>query len=319
MTDGKKVMFVSMLGNDFNRAENMKALYDAYHGEKTCMVYCDPKFPDEIGSGKYSLMVIDSFPFFRSVKTIMIWHAIQGGKYIGLDQPAERLYWPRHLRNMDLIISAGHGGAKMLSRCTGMPEDRILNLGMPRTDRYIGKKKGDGGTVLAGKKAYFYAPTCRCKFEPQLPEIDWEKIDDGLNDDEILMVKAHPYGRQLNLSGYRHIVEAGKMEPSVNYLYDADVIITDYSSIIFDGYLLGKPAVLFEKERGYTYVRGMYMKYPEEYCSYYARNEDELLWMMRSTSITKRERDCISYVADACDGHSCERICKLIEEERQNG
>ena len=314
--NGGKVMFASMLGKtSFERAENIKVLYDAYDGEKACMLYRDRDFQNEVESGKYSVMVVDSFPFIHPCKTIMIWHAIQGGKYIGLDQPAQREYRPEHAKNMDLIISAGRGGVKMLQRCTGVPEEKILNLGMPRTDRYIGKKKGDGHTVLAGKRAYFYAPTCRCSFEPWLPDVDWEWLDGQLTDDEVLMVKPHPYGQPLEVYGYKHIVEASKMEPSVNYLYDADVVITDYSTIMFDAYLLGKPVVLFEKEPGYVTTRGMYMQYPGEYCSRYATNEKALLTLIREAEgLNPVDRECMDYVADACDGHSCERICELIKK-----
>lgn len=320
MTHGKgKVMFASMLGRSaFDRAENIKTLYDAYQGEKTAMLYRDPAFPNEIMNGEYSLMVVDSFPTFHPVKTIMIWHAIQGGKFSGLHQPADRTYKPEHAAYMDWVISSGSGGIDILSDYTGVPEERILNLGLPRTDRYIGKKKGDGGTFLAGKRAYFYAPTCRCRFEPQLPPVDWGYIDDQLTDDEILIVKPHPYGKPFRLGLHRHIKEAPAMEPSVNYLYDCDVVITDYSSIMFDAYLLNKPVVLFDKDHGsYNIVRGMYLSYPEDYCSRYATNERDLVRLLREADgLTATERVVINEMADACDGHSCERICELIERER---
>ena len=248
----------------------------------------------------------------------MIWHAIQGGKYIGLDEKTS-YYKPEYADLMDYIVVAGRGGIDMFHQCTGVPKEKILNLGMPRTDRYIGKRKGDGKTDLAGKRAYMFAPTFRNSREPPYPPIDWDLIDHQLMDDEIFVVKAHPYGRQFDIGKRRHIIEAPKMDISVNYLYDADVVITDYSSIIFDAYLLGKPAVLFEKEKGYVSSRGMYLKYPDEYCSRFATNERELIHLARfANGLKKTERDCLDYVADMCDGHSCERICKLIEEVNDN-
>ena len=312
----KPVLFATGLGKEIIRAENLNVLFDAYKGDKVFMSMHDPSFQDEAISRKYYLLVTDIFPtsHFEVGKTMMIWHAIQGGKYIGLDD--KRTYYREEFaKNMDMIVTAGRGGSLMFNRCTHVPLDRIVALGMPRTDRYIGKKKGDGGTVMADKRGYMYAPTFRDWEDTPFPVIDWHWLDEQLTDDEIMVVKSHPYGRSVGLNNLKHIVEASRMEPSVNYLYDADVVITDYSSIIFDGYLLDKPAVLFEKNQGYTETRGMYLDYPKQYCSRYARNEQELLDLMRSADkLTDTEFACIDYVANACDGHSCERIVKLIYE-----
>jgi len=93
------------------------------------------------------------------------------------------------------------------------------------------------------------------------------------------------------------------------------VVITDYSSIIFDGYLLNKPSILYSPNLDYVSKRGMYMQYPQEYSSKYATNEQELLNLLRSTyELTEIERKCIQNVANKCDGHSCERICNLISK-----
>lgn len=312
----KSVMFATGLGEEIERAENLCVLYAAYPGEKKIMSIKDPAFTDEIMSGKYGVLVIDIFPTHHidGVKIIMIWHAIQGGKYIGLDDK-ETYYKEEFANNMDLIITAGRGGSLMFNRCTHVPLDRIVSLGMPRTDRYVGKKKGDGGTILADKRGYLYAPTFRSWTDTPYPVVDWKWLDNQLTDDELMVIKHHPYGGSIGVHNLKHIVEASRMEPSVNYLYDADVVITDYSSIIFDGYLLQKPAVLFEKNPGYTETRGMYLDYPHQYCSRYARNERKLLDHMRSANwLTETEYSCMNYVSDACDGNSCERIIKLINE-----
>ena len=316
----KPVLFVTGLGREVGRAENLMALYNAYPGEKKIMNMFG-RYQTEAESGLYGCMVIDIFPTFHALPTIMMWHSIQGGKYIGLDEKTT-YYRKEDADCMDYVIAAGSGyGREMWQRCTDVPLDRIVDFGMARTDRYKGKKKGDGHTVMADKKAYLYVPTFRQPNETPFPVIDWDWLDDHLMDDELLVVKSHPQSHTLTYHDYyKHIVEADRMNPSVNYLYDADVVITDYSSIIFDGYLLRKPAVLFEKKTGYVETRGMYLKYPDEYCSYYATNEQELLEMVRLASITERkklgtrERKVISKIADACDGESCQRICELIEE-----
>ena len=310
----KPVLFATGLGKDIARAENIVELFEAYPGDKRIMSAHDNSFVREATSGQYGLLVIDVFPTFKACRTIMIWHAIQGGKYIGLDQSGT-YYRPYMADFIDYIVTAGRGGTEMFHRCTGVPEDRIMALGMPRTDRYIGKRKGAGGTELAGKRAYLYVPTFRRVVEPQIPPVEWDYLDEALADDELLVVKPHPYGTPFRLGKYKHIIEADRMLPSVNYLYDCDVVITDYSSIMFDGYLLGKPCVLFEKKPGYVSTRGMYLKYPEEYSSRYVTNELALMMKLREArGLTKTERNVADYVAGACDGHSCERITRLIRE-----
>ena len=312
----KPVLFVSGLGKELDRAENLKVLYDAYQGKKEFIPVCSPNYYQTITSGKYNLRIVDTFPTEHNIPTILIWHAIQGGKYIGLNE--KTTYYKKSYANyIDYIIAAGNDlGKTMWEQCTAVSLNKILPLGMPRTDRYINKKKGDGNTILKNKRAYLYVPTFRAHNEPAIPFIDWKWLDDHLYDDELFVIKSHPQGKPfLGRIFYKHIIEANKMEPSVNYLYDADIIITDYSSIIFDGYLLNKPSVLFEKKTGYPEVRGMYMQYPKEYSSKYATNEQELLSLLRSTyELTEIEKKCIDKVANMCDGYSCERICNLISE-----
>ena len=314
----KPVLFVTGLGRDLQRAENIRTLYEAYDGEKAFISMHDGYY-QALNSGKYDLMVVDIFPEMKPKKCIMMWHAIQGGKLIGLGQKNGTYYKPEYAQNMDRIVVAGIGGVQMFNQCTGVPRERILNLGMPRTDKYIGKKKGDGGTFLAEKRAYLFVPTFREHNVTPYPCIDWQFIDDQLTDDEVFVVKPHPYGFVCDMSKYKHIVAIDRMESTANYLMDADVVITDYSSTMFDGWLLNKPCVLFEKNPGYTQTRGMYLQYPEAYSPRYARTEEEMVSLMkRAKAMTVVERNCMKYVANACDGHSCERICKLIKEMNED-
>ena len=123
------------LGNNLSRAENLAALYEAYPGEKN-FVSMTPATVNEAMSGRYALTVIDIFPTFRTGNMIMIWHAIQGGKLIGFGQPGTYMK-PEMTPYIDWIVAAGPGGVEMFHQCTGVAKDRILPLGMPRTDRTL--------------------------------------------------------------------------------------------------------------------------------------------------------------------------------------
>ena len=312
----KPVLFASV--KPLERAENIKAVYDAYHGEKAFVQTNGRREHPAIRSGQYDLLVIDEFPMESPGKCIMLLHGMAGGKTYGIDQP-HPYYAAWQAPLIDAFITTGTGTVRMMAKCANLPEDRVLPLGMPRTDGYIGRQKGDGKTVLAGKRAYLYAPTYRSDAETPLPWIDWGWLDSELTDGEMLVVKPHMATRdRVSFDGYRHIMAISNAEPSAPYLMDCDVVITDYSTILFDAYLLSKPVVLFEKVQGYTQSRGMYLSYPDEYCSRYCSCERELLQMVRSADgLTETERNVIRYVADMCDGHSTERVVDLIH--RMNG
>ena len=308
----KTVLFAST--KPLERAENIRAVYEAFDGPKDFVQVNGCRRHESIRSGAYDLMVIDEFPSETPGKCIMIWHAIQGGKTIGLDQP-NPYYSEKQKDLMDCIVTSGTGAVPMFAKCSGLPEDKVLPLGMPRTDAYIGKRKGDGQTELAQMRSWLYVPTFRTASETPMPEIDWEWLDENMADCELIAVKAHTMTGRFDIGQYRHIIEIPSEEPTAPYLMDCDAVISDYSSVIFDGYLLGKPAVLLEKTKGYTETRGMYLKYPEQYCSRYVTNEHDLLNVLRTADrLNKTERECLRLVADACDGNATERICQLIHQ-----
>lgn len=301
------------------RSENLRAIYEAYDGPKKLIHSYDPDYRDEVTSGRYDLMVIDDFPACTPGKCIVIGHGIHGSKTIALDQPGTPYYSREVTKRITCIVSAGTGTMRIWERCSGVPQDRIYPLGIPRTDQYVGKKKGDGHTALAEKRSYLYVPTFRDKKETPLPEIDWQYVDSMLSDDELLAIKPHPWHYQYVSKTiidrqYRHIIAVPGDEASAPYLYDADVVITDYSSIMFDAYILHKPVILFEKLPGYIRTRGMYFQYPQFYSSRYARTEPELVALLRTADgLTETEKTCLRTVADAClDGHATERLRDLI-------
>jgi len=316
----KPALFVSF--RPLERAENLRAIYYAYTGDKKHILSYAPNYRKEVLSGKYDVMVTDDFPYVSPGKTIVIWHGIHGGKTIGLSQPGHPYFSNETSDLITYIISASSRMVNKWSDCTGVPQKRILPLGFPRTDEYIGYTNSKADVTT-----YLFVPTFRDKNETPFPDIDWQYLDSHLNDNELLIVKAHPWQsdigtdqvtRGIGNGMFKHICVLSPAGPTTPFLYTADVVITDYSSIMFDAYLLNKPVVLFEKTPGYTDTRGMCFRYPEEYCSFFSRTELELLDKIRYRAkypyLMPNEKLIKHIVSDRCDGHSCERLCQLIDD-----
>lgn len=314
-----KVLFVSQ--NQLERAENIRAVWDAYEGDKEFRVGIDNMAGAEHEG--FAVVVCDTLSKYiddkDSCKCIAICHAITGNKYYGLDEPGD---WvdPEAFAQTDYAISASVDSIPIVARQLGIPEHKVIPTGIPRTDAYVGAKKGDGNTILANKRAYLYVPTYRDVDKGWLPYIDWAYVDSLMGDDEVFAVKRHYFTAAPIVDGeYEHVIELDPMEPVGQYLIDCDVLLTDYSSIEFDGYLLGKPAVLTTDDMDvYLADRGMYFDYPDFYSSRSMRvegQEDEMVYMMRNAArfgLNETERRCIAKLAGMCDGYATKRVCDLI-------
>lgn len=269
-------------------------------------LYCD-----ELMRSDTDLIVTDEFVRFSPVPVIMLFHGAAGGKSYGLDM--ERPYVDKDtMRQLSYVVTSTHDSRmmEMTAKQCGVPIEKVLPLGMPRTDKYFKE-----WPRLSDKRTYLFVPTFRAIGEPRFPDIDWEYLDSLLNDDEALLVKPHMLQERLITGTYKHIAHVSSQFQSTPFLMGSDVIITDYSSILFDAHIAGKPVVLFEKDARFRLFRNMYLPYPNGYAGRYATDEKDLVDVLRTANYqTDEDLDCLDKCCSACDGHSTERVIKLMED-----
>ena len=289
------VVFTSQ--RPLERAENIKALYDAYNGDKKFVQLNWLRVSPELTS--YKVMVTDEIPHEKKGTIIFITHGIEGAKRYGLDQK-KPYATPLECRMIDYAICQSEKTVGLMAKQLGIPEERVLALGMPRTDLY--EKKGD-----RDKTVYLFAPTYGSKID-----IDWEKLDGMMRDDEVMIVKPHMISNFFIQDRYKHIFPASQEVPTTPYLQSCNALITDYSSIMLDGLCIRVPVVLWTKDKAYFERKGMYYDYPESFSSYTADTEEGLLETLRNAKWV--DEDKREFFCGACDGHSRERIVALIRK-----
>ena len=303
----KTVLFTS--ARPLDRAENITAVFDAYKGKKEFVRLNYYRDNNEFSDDKYGVLVTDEFVNRSPGKCIMIGHAMPGGKTYGLDQRYQ-YHNERAAKLLTYVITSGSAFIDTVARQSGVPADKVLPLGMPRTDAYFQAEREP-----SKYRTYLYVPTFRGPYEGLDPirTTDFRELNDLLRDDERLIVKAHMLTEDPQINYKRIIVESNTV-PSAHALINCDVVITDYSSVMFDAYLLNKPVVLFAKDRGtYLWFRGMYLKYPERYSGRFCDNEADLVRLLREANEpTEAEIKTRQLVAEYCDGHSTERVIDLI-------
>lgn len=316
--------------------ENAQCVYDALDAKKTVFAHRNP-IPARYRPYAWFLLLThkvivtdDYLPYLREVqlrdaqRVFQIWHAGGGFKKMGFDVfPAPDNI---HAQYDDVIVTA-ENCRRFFSTAFRLPIDRIHAYGLPRTD-----KLHDPAWLhdtreaffarhpdLRGKTVYLYCPTFREKdgkrvrFDPQL---DFDRIDRELTDDEALVIHRHPVvDYTFTDKPYAHIFDFGRAEDSLVLMCVCTLLVTDYSSVVVEGSVLGLPMFFYCPDFA-TYERGFYLEYPDDLPGEMLTDGTQFVSGMRRAvrerSTAREERFRTEHTA-ACDGHATERVVRVIE------
>jgi CDP-glycerol glycerophosphotransferase len=217
------------------------------------------------------------------VRYLQTWHGTPL-KRIGLDESTPAYAGAAaHLRRMrrdvgrwDFLVSSSPECTEIFRSAFGY-RGQVLETGSPRNDVL----RGPGTDAIRraararlglreGTAAVLYAPTWRD--DRNLPGggfsqpagIDVHRLRAGLPEDTVLLTRMHrnvARGPAYDSPGFAVDVST---YPSVAELYlAADVLVSDYSSVIYDFAVTGKPIVLFPYDLVHYVraVRGLYFDY----------------------------------------------------------
>ncbi|BBH69228.1 glycosyl transferase [Actinoplanes sp. OR16] len=201
-----------------------------------------------------------------------------------------------------------------------------IETGYPRNDRLAVATAQDTAEVRerlgipAGATVVLYAPTHREWNSESKMLLDVEDFARHLGPNHVILVRAHYFyvkaahgdtsaGQVRDVSAY----------PVVEDLYlAADVLITDYSSLMFDYAVLDKPIVVFAPDwEAYRTVRGTYFDLVEEPPGAFAASYPDLLDLFRtgaySDSLAAKARE--KFRQRFChldDGGAAERVVRKV-------
>jgi CDP-glycerol glycerophosphotransferase len=199
-----------------------------------------------------------------------------------------------------------------------------LEVGYPRNDVLATAGAEEVARIRAslgiepGRQAVLYAPTHREYQTGYVPVLDLAAVADGLGPEYVIMARLHyfydadPHLRELHRQGrVRDVAE----HPSVEELsLAADVLVTDYSSLMFDYAVLDRPIVIHAPDWDvYRALRGTYFDLLAEPPGVVARTEDELVAALRAGDVAEPER--AAFRARFCaldDGRAAERVVRRV-------
>ncbi|MEV5897066.1 CDP-glycerol glycerophosphotransferase family protein [Nonomuraea fuscirosea] len=208
---------------------------------------------------------------------VQTWHGTPA-KLIGGDQSHMKRdprppIWHRQVaevRGWDLLLSQSPWATPVLRKAFGY-KGEILESGLPRND-VLNSPDRDALTAAVrerlglaeGKRVVLYAPTWRdYDRKNAMVKLDLAKAREALGADHEILVRAHPMQAAPAVPDIARDVTT---YPDIaDLLLVADVLVTDYSSVMFDFAATGKPIVLYGYDLAkYSSKRGLYIDLPEQ-------------------------------------------------------
>lgn len=234
---------------------------------------------------------------------IQLWHGNGVMKKMGYDvnNDSERPII-EHVKEWDYYIANDKYDAEVIKSSTGYNKN-IDILGMACVDNSI-KKSNDNNfkkEVLTklnikekNKKIILYAPTFR----------DFELDKDSINvpieklkqlKDYLILVRLHPLVREKinkDIFKNKNIINACEYPDCSDILSISDILITDYSSIIYEYSPLNRSIIFYPYDyKKYVELRGgFYVDYQKELPGPICYNEDDLLKVLENI-----DKDKIKY------------------------
>lgn len=262
-------------------------------------------------------------PHRSRTTVVQVWHAAGALKRFGMDTvvpPAEPEHTFLH-RHYDWVVASGERSREPWSRALRTPRDRILALGTPRTDSLL-----DAGAVaearerivaahpaLAGRRVVLWAPTFRGRGRARTGAmgLDGARLRELLPADEwALAMKTHPNVDPAVQPTAGFDVVGRPAEDLNDWLAAADVLVTDYSSAIFEWALLRRPLVLMVHDLdAYQRDPGLYLDYGTDLVGIQVRDTDSAAAAILHGAVDGSAWNAfIAANVGACDGHAAERF-----------
>ncbi len=281
-----------------------------------------------------NIIFVDNYvPAFTRIKIdlknttiINLWHAGIGFKAVGYSRwghlAASAPFFGHRIYTYGVCGSKRVAGA--FSEAWGINIERVLPTGMPRMDKYLDKMHREMKTkelyeqfpICKGKKVILFAPTFRGNNRPDAHYpyeiIDFDKLYDLCGDEYVVLFKMHPWINQpvpiekygdkfLDLTSYHDIN---------NLFYITDLLITDYSSCIYEFSLMHKPMLFFAFDQmQYSISRGFHHDYrlaaPGKVCNTF----DELITAIKTKDFEfNKVEEYVSRNFDVVDSNSSDRV-----------
>lgn len=271
----------------------------------------------------------------KTTKVVQLWHACGAFKKFGYDtiDDIPKNYRGNVFKNIDLVTVSAPKCVQPFASAMRLPEICVQPLGVSRTDVYFDKHWQEDCyrefyewyPQAKGKKIVLWAPTFRgnpgC---PELIDLDLGKLQQQLGEEWLVLSRVHPHMHEQ----YKETdcsIATERLFPVI------DVLIADYSSLIFEYLLFDRPLVMYVPDlKEYQQNRGFYLDFSEipgyrvkkeaalamavqqEYLAYRSEKNYNKVQIEENRMLRKRREQFLEDYMCGCDGQATGRIVEYI-------
>jgi CDP-glycerol glycerophosphotransferase len=260
---------------------------------------------------------------------VQTWHGTPL-KPVGTDMAAPRP-WQRRLNeqawNWQYVVSPNAFATPILRRAFEF-DGEILEVGDPRSDPLAAPDR-DALThalrrrlgVPDGKRVVLYAPTSREHaagtrggFRLDL-HLDLERLRQAIGEDSVVLFRKHHRVSDVVPTMDGFVYDVSTYPDATELLLAADVLVTDYSSVMFDFANTGRPMLFFayDLDAYRDDIESYYVDYLETIPGPLVQTTDDVAEALQDVDAVRRDYDArySAFASEYCaldDGHASARV-----------
>jgi CDP-ribitol ribitolphosphotransferase len=269
-----------------------------------------------------------------AVRVVQLWHAYGAFKtfdYSRVGKPGAPDPWGRDHKNYWLVPVGAPTDVRCYAEAFGVDEDRIRATGVPRMDEFVARA-GEPGIrdralarfpEAARRRTILFAPTFRGSGGRSatypVDALDFRALHAVCREtDSVFIVRLHPHVRQRPAIPAelrdRILEDCAASTDAPDLLYGADVLVTDYSSIVFEYAALHRPMLFYAFDlEEYRATRDFYVDYESFVPGRIVRTFDDLVAAIRADDYqAAKVAPFAARFLPFVDGMSADRIIDLI-------
>lgn len=272
-------------------------------------------------------------PIRKNQVVINTWHGGGAYKRVGVNRVDGNSFNTKNViyknRRVDVYLSSSEYFSQTTLRESFKFDGKILNTGMPRNDLLVQNDDTKIASIkkklnLDNKKIIIVAPTFRSKDQHDFHALDYKALLNSLSsrfgDEWVVLYRSHYY-EDVENENNESIVDVSTYPDMQELLLISDILLTDFSSSMWDFSLMYKPVFLMstDLEKYQATERDFYMpinKWPFSF----ANNFEELISTINEfttdgylAKVKDHHTELVSYDLGNASKQVCEFLTPIID------